>query len=885
MSKSIELLAPAGSPLALKKAISAGADAVYLSGKKFGARQFADNFSVHEIGEAVEYAHLRGVKVYITVNTLLKDRELLSVAEYVHQLYSMGVDAILVQDIGLSYILNQIFPDIEMHASTQMTTHNIEGLKWLEENGFSRVVLSRELHMDEIEAINKKSNLELEIFLHGALCYSYSGQCFLSSFIGGRSGNRGMCAQPCRKPYVLIYGKMDDYGRPLHSKEVPLKEKYIISPKDLCLYSHLKELVNSKISSLKIEGRMRSPEYVKTVTSIYKEALDALSEGEKLQESQAIEILKLAFNRGFTPGHLYKSKGKKLMGRDKPGHRGLFIGHMKHYNFKKREGLIHLKSTIKPEKGDGVYFVPSKNDKKQAVGMDIEKEPIIKGKNILLSLKKPVPIPSDVFLTRKKNISQHFENNQNLESHQFTIEFLFKLDENNFPLLKGLINTVEGNIIESEVVGKIAMEIAKTRPLRKKDIANQILKIGDKPFKGHISNIEYDENLFLPIKELNQLRRDLINDLEKKIIQHYIPSKTKIKSSQLKLMELRKNLQYTDKKQIGKSNKPVPPLNSPINLSIYVKDIPSLKSAIKNGFHRIYLDIPLISSRELFLKCKSPSKYTHDQEYVKQLLDNALELTSNSDSHLIWKWPNITKEHTLSFLKHVKKDYHTLDIMVSNPGVGNFIKKKFNETKVYGSSALNVWNHLTIAKIDPIFSLITLSPELSFKDINNICFYQNLQKEDVLKSNSEIEVIVQGNMESIISEDYILSPDLISKTQFSKLNVDTDRSNEFWGLKDELNHVFPLKISSDCQSIILNSVETCLVDQIPLLVNSGVRNMSIDGRWRGKHYVKTMGKLYQKAIQPSYQNDKKLEKIKKDIKKVSLGGITSFNFMRGVEKI
>ena len=237
-----ELLAPAGSMEAFFAAVAAGADAVYLSGKQFGARKFAQNFSEDEIAEAVAYAHARGVRVYVTVNTLVHDRELPRVAGYLVRLYAMGVDAVLVQDPGVAALAREIVPGLALHASTQLTIHNAEGVRWAHEQGFSRVVLAREFSLAEVEAIARATadtGTGLEVFLHGALCYSYSGQCLLSSVIGGRSGNRGMCAQPCRMKYSLATADIDKYGRPTGASEVPLQEKYLLSPKDLCTYREI----------------------------------------------------------------------------------------------------------------------------------------------------------------------------------------------------------------------------------------------------------------------------------------------------------------------------------------------------------------------------------------------------------------------------------------------------------------------------------------------------------------------------------------------------------------------------------------------------------------------------------------------------------------------
>ena len=245
-----ELLAPAGSPEALRAAVTAGADAVYLSGKKFGARRSAPNFTEEEIMEAVRYAHRRDVSIYITLNTLIHDRELPAVAEYLIRLYSIGVDAVLVQDMGVAALARTLVPRLPLHASTQMTIHSPEGVLWAAEQGFSRVVLARELTLEDVTRISEEtaeSGIGLEVFAHGALCYSYSGQCLLSSVIGGRSGNRGMCAQPCRKPYTLLSGDADEYGLPTGLHEVSSPERYLLSPKDLCTYELLPNLVSSPI--------------------------------------------------------------------------------------------------------------------------------------------------------------------------------------------------------------------------------------------------------------------------------------------------------------------------------------------------------------------------------------------------------------------------------------------------------------------------------------------------------------------------------------------------------------------------------------------------------------------------------------------------------------
>jgi len=296
----IELLAPAGNFECLVAAVQSGADAVYLAGKSFGARSFADNFDKEELEKAVDYCHIRGVHIYITVNTLVADSEIEELGDYLRLLSEIGVDAIIVQDFGVAEIATQLVPELPIHASTQMTIHNSEGVKFVEKYGIKRVVLSRELSLREIKEISSKTDAELEVFGHGALCMCYSGQCLLSSIIGGRSGNRGKCAQPCRLQYSINNSTA---------------KAYYMSLKDLSSLCHLKELENAGVSSLKIEGRMKGPAYVAAVVGIYRKYLD-----NPMPVSQKdMELLDTIFNRGgLTDGYLTGNCGRDMFALDKP---------------------------------------------------------------------------------------------------------------------------------------------------------------------------------------------------------------------------------------------------------------------------------------------------------------------------------------------------------------------------------------------------------------------------------------------------------------------------------------------------------------------------------------------------------------------------------------
>ena len=283
-----ELLAPAGTYKAMLAAVAAGADAVYLAGKSFGARAFAGNFELSELERAVRYCHLHGVKVYVTVNTLLFDSELDELTAYLRELYRIGTDALIVADLGVVRLIRQILPDFEIHASTQMSVHNTDGADEAHRLGIKRVVLARELSREDMASVIKRSLAECEVFVHGALCVCHSGQCLLSSLVGGRSGNRGECAQPCRLPY---------------------KNGYPLSLSDLSLASHIKELCDTGVASLKIEGRMKSADYVYRVTAIYRRLLDEYREANR----EELDELSRVFSRGgFTDGYFVKNHSAML---------------------------------------------------------------------------------------------------------------------------------------------------------------------------------------------------------------------------------------------------------------------------------------------------------------------------------------------------------------------------------------------------------------------------------------------------------------------------------------------------------------------------------------------------------------------------------------------
>ena len=335
----IDLLSPVGDFECLKAAVQNGADSVYFGANLFSARAFANNFDLEELQKAIEYAKIRGVKTNLTLNTLIKDDEFEDAINLATKAYEFGIDAIIVQDLGLAKKLIEIFPDLPIHGSTQMSIHNLNGALELQNLGFKRVVLARELSSSEIEYICKNTDIEIECFVHGALCISYSGQCLFSSMIGGRSGNRGKCAQGCRLPYELL------------ENDKKIDSGYLLSPRDLCALDYIPFFIQAGVKCLKIEGRMKSPQYVATVTRIYRKYIDlALSDRPYVVDNNDRKDLMQVFNRGMSSsGHLENEPNKNLVFKEKPNNMGLFLGIVQKYNANKGYITLKLKENISNE--------------------------------------------------------------------------------------------------------------------------------------------------------------------------------------------------------------------------------------------------------------------------------------------------------------------------------------------------------------------------------------------------------------------------------------------------------------------------------------------------------------------------------------------------------
>lgn len=531
-----ELLAPAGTFQHLRGAVNAGADAVYVGGKKWGARSNAGNFDDDEMIRAAEYCHLRDAKLYVTMNTLIFDDEIEEALEYVRFLYNAGVDALIIQDFGLASLVKKYFPDFHVHLSTQASVYSKEGVRAAMACGFERVVLAREVSISDIKKIHEECDIELEVFVHGALCYCYSGQCQLSRFRGGRSGNRGMCAQPCRLPYSisgrsgLVKGGKDNfnmdcdssYGDDFGETEEAVNAGtavYLLSPKDLCGIDSLGDLLDAGVASLKIEGRMKSPEYVAVVVSVYRKYLDMLAqEGFCIVSEEDRRALSQIFNRGgFTNGYYYGNPGEKLMSGKLPKHQGVKIGHV----VKRGKGdlvQVEIDRNEVLNMGDGIEI---RNSEMPGNVVTYIKDAVKERQLIIGDIRGRVNPGDEVYKITDKALmekaSLYFAldkegNERTVKKLPVRMSFTAKLGEPaSLRVFRDAEGALKGDYPNSvTVLSETAVEAALNKPLTKERAAEQLGKTGGSVFTASYIEADIDDNVSLPMSQINKMRRDAL---------------------------------------------------------------------------------------------------------------------------------------------------------------------------------------------------------------------------------------------------------------------------------------------------------------------------------------------------------------------------------------
>ena len=631
----MKIVAPAGNMERFYSAISATADEIYLGLKGFGARRNAENFTVEELKKAIDYAHLRGSRIFLTLNTIMTNREIELLYPTLKDLYNYGLDAIIVQDIGYAEYLHKNFPSIEIHGSTQMTVANYYEINYLKELGFKRIVLPRELSFEEIKEIRKYTDMELEVFVSGSLCISFSGNCYMSSFIGGRSGNRGMCAQPCRKEYKTSCGE----------------KSYFLSPKDqLYGLDEIKKLQEIGVESIKVEGRMKDISYVYETVSYFRNLINGIDKEENTPK---------LFNRGYSKGYFYDND-KNIMNRDYSYNMGEKIGEVVGKSIKLDEDIVS---------GDGITFVSK--DYKNLGGTYINR---IAYKNEKLVLTFPEGTKY-IFRNYNKRLNDEISKKIKNTDKKLEINFDFTAKLNEKLILKIYLEDKNGNkILNLEEISETLTQKAQKRAISEEDIKEKLSEIGDSEFTVKNIKINIDKNIFIPLSELKNLKRNAVEKFRENILSYF---RRDLDS------ELKENNQEYFKLEIEKDE----PKDSEIRVIVSNEEQKNFLENIKDEYN----------IREIYYRTYDIAKQSMlgQHNLDNKLASNLYELLENKNSAVMLNWNmNIVNSYTISVLEKIEK----LESFIVSPEI-NFSKiRELGKTRL--KKALLVYSKLKGMTID-----------------------------------------------------------------------------------------------------------------------------------------------------------------------------------------
>ena len=866
-----ELLAPAGEFAALRAAVENGADAVYLGGKAFSARASAANFTQSELIEAVTYAHLRGVKIYVAVNILIDNQEMDEALEYAYFLHRIGVDALIIQDLGLLFKLRQVLPELKLHASTQMTIHNAEGVELLKKWGIERVVLAREVSLEQIAQIRERTKCDLEVFVHGALCISYSGQCQMSSLIGGRSGNRGRCAQPCR----MVYG-LEKEGKASLPSNVEEGDCYLLSTRDLNTLKMLPDLVAAGVTSLKIEGRMKRTEYVATVVRIYRQALDRLLDNpDKFQvfsdEERALEQI---FNRDFTPGYLPGNPGRDLMSYQRPNNRGLYLGRVIDYAPTTRLVRVKLEETLRL--GDGLEVWVTRGGR-QGLKVDqilVEgefREEAYPGEQVDLKGDSGMRPGDRLFKTYDTQLMEQALNSIKGTLRRIPLSIKVRAAIGERMVLAAVDKDGNHCQVETEFVG----EAARRFPLTADSVRAQLDRLGNTVFS--LDQVEYDlaPDVMVPVSEINQARRKLIAALEEKrlaVLGSPVVTKAEFQQRLQKWSRSGVHQKVTaeiEKREIALTMGKV---SSEPLLSVAVGDLASAWEAIEAGADQIYL--PEASLR---------SKPGTDD---KRLLEKIVEARQKKNIRLIASIPR------LFFASQREQVYRQIEVwenenkgqlwgwLVGNPGGLQLLAEADTAAYIYADYPLNCFNQYAVKALLGLgIQQVTLSPELNYEQLNYFT-----------SKTGQLEVLVHGAWPLMVSEHCVVGARSGNCTDHRGCQSSCKGQNFF--LKDRLGYRFPLEMDERCRMYIYNPKVLDLIEQLDRLDQLGIGSVRLEVRRESSQYVKQVVRIYRQELDRLQafrikeggfnSNFIPLAESRERLKQLAPEGLTRGHFFRGV---
>ena len=768
-----ELLSPAGSMESLKAGIQNGADAIYLGGSSFGARAAATNFDNDELIEAVKYAKLRDVNIFVTVNTSIKETEIEDLISYTDFLYKIGVDAIILSDIGIAEVLRKRYPNMELHASTQISAHSLNDVLELKQVGFDRVVIARELGIEEIKEICDNVDIDIEVFIHGAICVSYSGQCLMSSMLGDRSGNRGRCAQPCRQSYKLI--------NKTTGKIINVNGNYLLSPKDLCSIENIEKILDTGVKSLKIEGRMKRPEYVAVVTSRYRKAIDNYINNKITTDKKTLkEDLEAIFNRKFTSGYLMSKNGSDIINLDKPNNVGVKVGEVLSFNPKKNK--LKIKLSGKLSKGDGINLGGGN------IGRIIKNGEIfdcgVAGDIVEIDFIKNIKPKTPVYKTSDKqlvdNANKSFKEGIENKKINLKCEIFIKVGYK-----------IKFNLENIEIFSDEIIEKANNKEAEIDKIIEKLSKTGGTAYNFVFNNIFVDKNAFIPVSVLNNLRRKAIEKYEE----------YRLDFSAKRIIYPYEDYSYLKGEKV---------FNGKITLKVH-----------NNSQLDTILENPNISE---FVKEIYTEDFTLLEKYYSKfktlginIIYSALGVIRNEEYYVLEK-----------YLSKINSDIFN-KVQISTWGSKNFFKSKFGTKRFNIDTYFNIYNSYSLKFFENYFDAedITISQEINKFEIKNL-----LDKSKERKSN--VDMIIYGHTRSMLTE-YCAMGVLTKDCHKDRRCSECARSDYI--LKDNENREFRLFQDIFCRTEIRNHLTLDLRENIKEIFELGIDRVRLDFTYENSDMV------------------------------------------------
>ena len=794
----VELLAPAGSREALVAAVENGANAIYLAGNAFGARAYASNFDREALREAIHFAHLRKVAIHVTVNTIVSDEEMGPLRDYLRFLYEAGADAVLVQDLGVARVAHETVPDLPLHASTQMSVSSLEGVRALAELGFTRVVLARELSLKEIRHICAHAPVEIETFMHGALCVCYSGQCLMSSMIGGRSGNRGRCAQPCRLPYTLV----DEKGQDVLGDKAG---SYLLSPRDLSTIDVIPDLIEAGVSSLKIEGRMKRPEYVATVVRTYREAIDTYYAGKGYAVTQEErDDLAQIFNRDFTTAYLEGRPGKAMMSDRRPNNRGLLIGRVTAYDWDRR--IVTVKLSGRLGLGDQVDFWVKVGGRVTATisaltdakGRAVEEGQA--GDTVSFAIPSAVRDHDRVFKVYDARLMERaketYASGAPVRRIPVAIAVRAAVGE---PLTVTLCDA-EGHRGEgrTDFIG----EPARKRPLSEEIIRKQVSRLGTSVYEMKSLHCDIAGEVMVPMSEINEARRKAVEALDA------------LRLKEIEAREHRPEPKFTDR--IARPNP------KKADFLVAVDTLGKAEAALAAGADGI-----LFGGESYEHRVIAPEEY-----------ERAWQMAREAGARIDFNTPRIVHDGQQKHVERLLAAFAAFPpdaVHVHNIAMLALVRR-LTDFAIHADYSLISYNKQTLAFLkDYGASGATLSPELTAKEI------RQLAKESPLP----LTCIVHGRLELMVS-NYCVTGSFLGGCGEGPCTQPCTRGH--FALKDRKDALFPLAMDQFCHMHVLNSKVLSMMPHAMKFRAAGIETMQIEAKAMGEKEIAAIVKAYRKAM-------------------------------------